>query len=118
LTPIGLALLNSALIAFSFSNTFLSLGSFDPPFSLLIWTLPSLPALLWPLSWLLAQLVPQKIVLKSALVAAGHAINSGVVLHILMTHLWPLIQPSSLHDAVIVVPTIISSTFVSIVLNF
>ena len=149
LTPIGLTLLNNALISFSFSNTFLSLGessqpfdkltastpgSFDPPFPLLIWALPALPALLRPLSWLVVQLAPHKIVSEtSALVSAGEkeyvqksisgsfagqAINSGVLLHLLLTHLCPLIQPSSLHEAAIVLPTLICSTFSSILLNF
>ena len=51
-------------------------GNFDSPFPLLVWALPSLPALLFPLSWLVAQLVPNKIVSEtSALVSAGKNIR-------------------------------------------
>ena len=91
LTPIGLRTFNNALLSFSFSNTFLSLGkplmeqnclnfskilipgSFEPPFTPLIWSLPTLPALLGPLGFLLvSQSAPQKLALQTSwLVSSG-----------------------------------------------
>ena len=154
LTPIGLRIFNNALLAFSFSNTFLSLGkplieqnflifskilipgSFEPPFTPLIWSLPTLPALLGPLGFLLvSQSAPQKLALQTSwLVSSGNglkhgstnhlnplsgqAINSGVLLHLLLSHLCPLILPSSKQEATVVLPTLSFSTSVSILLRF
>ena len=48
----------------------------------------------------------------------GQAVTSGVLLHLLLAHLCPLILPTSINEAAAVLPTLSFSTSVSILLRF